>query len=267
MVAPNGPLLGALRVDVDPLVVAGGLGELIDPRLLDGQPVGGAEGAPDRVGQVVEGERRSRPIAVMARTVLRRLYRVMALVTVSTCADLSPGTSLLPAGLELGDCGASHRCSRVEHRMRRGPRLAGESLQVALLTYRGTPTCGGQGVYIRHLSRELVALGHRVEVFSGQPYPVLDPGVELTKVPSLDLYREPDPFRVPWPKEFKSPDRSARVRADVHRGLPRAADREPAHRRGAAPLDLDRRPGATTSSTTTRASAMASPSCEKPCSR
>jgi glycosyltransferase involved in cell wall biosynthesis len=82
--------------------------------------------------------------------------------------------------------------------------VAGESLQVALLTYRGTPTCGGQGVYIRHLSRELVALGHRVEVFSGQPYPVLDPGVELTKVPSLDLYREPDPFRLPWPNEFKT---------------------------------------------------------------
>ena len=82
--------------------------------------------------------------------------------------------------------------------------MAGESLQVALLTYRGTPTCGGQGVYIRHLSRELVALGHRVEVFSGQPYPVLDAGVELTKVPSLDLYREPDPFRLPWPTEFKT---------------------------------------------------------------
>lgn len=81
--------------------------------------------------------------------------------------------------------------------------MAAESLKVALLTYRGTPTCGGQGVYIRHLSRELVALGHRVEVFSGQPYPVLDPGVELTRVPSLDLYREPDPFRVPWPREFR----------------------------------------------------------------
>ena len=82
--------------------------------------------------------------------------------------------------------------------------MAGESLQVALLTYRGTPTCGGQGIYIRHLSRELVALGHGVEVFSGQPYPVLDPGVELTKLPSLDLYREPDPFRLPRPKEFTS---------------------------------------------------------------
>ena len=40
-------------------------------------------------------------------------------------------------------------------------------------------------------------------MFSGQPYPELDPGVELTKVPSLDLYREPDPFRVPKPREFR----------------------------------------------------------------
>src|SRR5687767_12251185 len=77
------------------------------------------------------------------------------------------------------------------------------SLRVALLSYRSKPHCGGQGVYLRHLSRELVALGHEVEVFSGQPYPELDPGVRLTKVPSLDLYREPDPFRVPWPSEFR----------------------------------------------------------------
>ena len=49
-------------------------------------------------------------------------------------------------------------------------------LRIALLAYRGNPFCGGQGVYIRHLSRELVALGHDVEVFSGQPYPAdLDP--------------------------------------------------------------------------------------------
>jgi glycosyltransferase involved in cell wall biosynthesis len=48
-----------------------------------------------------------------------------------------------------------------------------------------------------------VALGHTVEVFSGQPYPELDAGVSLTKVPSLDLYREPDPFRTPRPKEFR----------------------------------------------------------------
>jgi glycosyltransferase involved in cell wall biosynthesis len=76
-------------------------------------------------------------------------------------------------------------------------------LRIALLSYRSKPHCGGQGVYVRHLSRELVALGHEVEVFSGQPYPELDPGVRLTKVPSLDLYREPDPFRVPKLREFR----------------------------------------------------------------
>ena len=77
------------------------------------------------------------------------------------------------------------------------------SLRIALLSYRSKPHCGGQGVYVRHLSRELVALGHDVEVFSGQPYPDLDEGVRLTKVPSLDLYREPDPFRVPRLREFR----------------------------------------------------------------
>jgi glycosyltransferase involved in cell wall biosynthesis len=72
-----------------------------------------------------------------------------------------------------------------------------------MLSYRSKPHCGGQGIYLRHLSRELTNLGHSVEVFSGQPYPDLDPGVKLTKVPSLDLYREPDPFRVPKLREFR----------------------------------------------------------------
>jgi glycosyltransferase involved in cell wall biosynthesis len=76
-------------------------------------------------------------------------------------------------------------------------------VRVALLSYRSKPHCGGQGVYVRHLSRELVRLGHEVEVFSGQPYPHLDEGVRLTKVPSLDLYREPDPFRMPRLGEFR----------------------------------------------------------------
>ncbi len=76
-------------------------------------------------------------------------------------------------------------------------------VRIALLSYRSKPHCGGQGVYVRHLSRELVALGHEVEVFSGQPYPELDAGVKLTKLPSLDLYREPDPFRTPRPSEIR----------------------------------------------------------------
>lgn len=77
-------------------------------------------------------------------------------------------------------------------------------MRIALLSYRSKTHCGGQGVYVRHLSRGLVELGHDVEVFSGQPYPeVLDPRVRLTKVPSLDLYREPDPFRIPRPSEIR----------------------------------------------------------------
>ncbi|MFT4081416.1 MAG: glycosyltransferase family 4 protein [Nocardioides sp.] len=70
-------------------------------------------------------------------------------------------------------------------------------MRIALLSYRSKPHVGGQGVYVRHLSRELVRLGHDVEVFSGQPYPELDEGVRLTAVPSLDLYAEPNPFRNP----------------------------------------------------------------------
>jgi len=76
-------------------------------------------------------------------------------------------------------------------------------MRIALLSYRSKPHVGGQGIYIRRLSRELVALGHTVEVFSGQPYPELDPGVALTKVPSLDLYRPGDEFRNPHLGEYR----------------------------------------------------------------
>ncbi|SPM36543.1 Glycogen synthase [Mycobacterium rhizamassiliense] len=76
-------------------------------------------------------------------------------------------------------------------------------MRIALLSYRSKTHCGGQGVYIRHLSHGLVELGHEVEIFSGPPYPeLLDPRVRLTEVPSLDMYREPDPFRIPRPSEI-----------------------------------------------------------------
>ncbi len=72
-----------------------------------------------------------------------------------------------------------------------------------MLTYRGNPRSGGQGVYVRYLSRALIDLGHHVEVFAGQPYPELDDGVGLVEVPSLDLYRSDDPFRTPKRSEFR----------------------------------------------------------------
>jgi glycosyltransferase involved in cell wall biosynthesis len=76
-------------------------------------------------------------------------------------------------------------------------------LRVALLSYRSKPHCGGQGIYLRHVSRELTALGHQVEVFSGQPYPDLEPGPLLRTLPSLDLYRDDDPFRTPRLHEYR----------------------------------------------------------------
>ena len=78
-----------------------------------------------------------------------------------------------------------------------------QPLRIALLSYRSKPHSGGQGVYVRHLSRELAARGHHVEVFSGQPYPELDEGPVLREVPSLDLYRDEDPFRTPGLAELR----------------------------------------------------------------
>ncbi len=76
-------------------------------------------------------------------------------------------------------------------------------LRIAWLIYRGNPHCGGQGVYTRYLAREVTELGHHIEVLSGQPWPELDDPAQLVKIPSLDLYRPGNPFRVPWPWEFR----------------------------------------------------------------
>ena len=64
----------------------------------------------------------------------------------------------------------------------------GSPLKVALLGYRSHPFGGGQGVYLKYLSKALVELGHEVDVISGPPYPHLDSRVRLIKLPSLDLF-------------------------------------------------------------------------------
>jgi glycosyltransferase involved in cell wall biosynthesis len=81
---------------------------------------------------------------------------------------------------------------------------ADRPLRIALLAYRGKPHCGGQGVYVRHLSKALVDLGHHVEVFGGPPYPELDPRVPLTKLPSLEIYNDYFPMRQPGLWELKN---------------------------------------------------------------
>jgi glycosyltransferase involved in cell wall biosynthesis len=70
-------------------------------------------------------------------------------------------------------------------------------LKIAYLTYRGKPHVGGQGVYTRHLTKALADLGHTVEVLGGQPYPVLDERIALTKLPSLDTFNDYFPGRLP----------------------------------------------------------------------
>ncbi len=79
-----------------------------------------------------------------------------------------------------------------------------DPLRIAYLTYRGKPHVGGQGVYTRHLTKALVDLGHHVEVFAGQPYPVLDERIEMHKLPSLDIFNDHYPGRLPAYWELKS---------------------------------------------------------------
>lgn len=80
----------------------------------------------------------------------------------------------------------------------------GGPLRIALLTYRGKAHCGGQGVYTRHLARALTDLGHHVEVFSGQPYPEIDDDITLHRLPSLDIWNDHFPGRMPAFWEVKN---------------------------------------------------------------
>jgi glycosyltransferase involved in cell wall biosynthesis len=77
-------------------------------------------------------------------------------------------------------------------------------LKICLLGYRSNPYSGGQGIYIRYLSKALVDAGHQVDVISGPPYPILDDGVHLIKLPSLDLFEAPNHVTAIRPRHFLS---------------------------------------------------------------
>jgi len=78
-------------------------------------------------------------------------------------------------------------------------------LNICLLSYRSNPHCGGQGVYLKNLSRALKDLGHHVEVVSGPPDPQLDDDITVFRLPCLDLYNPDALFRVPSFKELRDP--------------------------------------------------------------
>jgi glycosyltransferase involved in cell wall biosynthesis len=94
------------------------------------------------------------------------------------------------------------------------------ALRICFLTYRGNPHCGGQGVYTRHLTRELAALGHTVDVWSGPPYPRLDAGVALRRVPSLDLWNRDAFFRRPRFAQLRDPINLVEWLSTVTGGFP-----------------------------------------------
>ena len=76
-------------------------------------------------------------------------------------------------------------------------------LRIALLAYRGKPHVGGQGVYVRHLAKALTDAGHHVEVLGGQPYPGPRRAGPLVELPSLEIYNDHFPMRMPGLWELK----------------------------------------------------------------
>ena len=60
--------------------------------------------------------------------------------------------------------------------------------KIAFLSYRSAPFSGGQGIYVYELSRAFKDLGHEVDIISGPPYPKLADGINLIKLPGLDLF-------------------------------------------------------------------------------
>jgi len=78
-------------------------------------------------------------------------------------------------------------------------------LRICLLSYRSNPHCGGQGVYLKNLSRALKDLGHYVDVVSGPPDPSLDEDIKVFRLPCLDLYNPEALFRFPTLRELADP--------------------------------------------------------------
>ncbi len=87
----------------------------------------------------------------------------------------------------------------------KGPPETSKPLNICLLSYRCNPHCGGQGVYLKNLSRALKDLGHHVEVVVGPPEPQLDADIPCYQIPSLDLYNPEHLFRTPSLKELRQP--------------------------------------------------------------
>ncbi len=76
----------------------------------------------------------------------------------------------------------------VTYRLEKKSHVNTRPLSICILSYRSNPFCGGQGVYVKYLSKALRDLGHRVEVISGEPYPDLDRDIGFVPLPGMNFY-------------------------------------------------------------------------------
>jgi glycosyltransferase involved in cell wall biosynthesis len=93
--------------------------------------------------------------------------------------------------------------------------VSGAPLRIAFAAYRGNMNCGGQGVYLWYLARELARLGHSVDVMVGPPFPAPMPFARSVEELAdeqfwgkwffsdrRDLLPRPNPLRVFSPLHF-----------------------------------------------------------------
>ena len=158
----------ALNLLARPPVVEGSAGVDVPPPRLPGGggPAAAGEGHPDRHPPLVPGCR-GNPRPAPDRWVSLRRSTWLGEYLASMCPP-APGCPCLASGSE----GTRSRVPSIHRQPPSAspPRPPGpDGLRIAFLVYRGNPRCGGQGVYTRHLTRELMELGHSVEVFAGQP--------------------------------------------------------------------------------------------------
>ncbi len=73
-------------------------------------------------------------------------------------------------------------------------------MRICLLTYRGNPYSGGQGIYVYYLAREFRRMGHEVEVIASAPLPEVSEGVVLHQLSSSSIYHPGSSFGTNLPK-------------------------------------------------------------------
>ncbi|MFC1669116.1 glycosyltransferase family 4 protein [Spirochaetota bacterium] len=70
-------------------------------------------------------------------------------------------------------------------------------MKICLLSYRGNPYCGGQGIYVTYLAKELIKLGHEVHMIVGPPYPDEIKGIKVHKISNHNYFNNGGNFVKP----------------------------------------------------------------------